>query len=181
MSNLKKKLSFSVTIIIILVFCLLSTSVALAYSSSHLEEIIIKTGNVSINLNDGNPVIEQDELLFEPGMNVEKTFTLKNNSAVGVWYRFYFTNVSGILKDVLIVTIKDGDILLYTGKMEDISKSSIVPQNEKELASAETRTFKISFYYPSESTNVPKNSFLQFNLVADAVQSKNNPNRVFND
>ena len=79
-SNASKKLTASLVILIILSFCLCITTFALSYSILTVETNIFSSGYVSINLNDGKPVIEEDEFAFEPGMTVEKSFFLKRRT-----------------------------------------------------------------------------------------------------
>ena len=84
---------------------------------------IFSTGKIRLNLNDRKPVITENEYLFEPGMTVDKPFFLKNEGA-DCWYRLYFNNVSGSLSSVLEVTVSDGETVLFTGKMSDLTQSS---------------------------------------------------------
>ena len=56
-------------------------------------------------------------------MTVDKPFFLKNEGA-DCWYRLYFNNVSGSLSSVLEVTVSDGETVLFTGKMSDLTQSS---------------------------------------------------------
>ena len=69
-----KKLTVSLTAVIILSFCLCITTYALVRETVSVENNIFQTGVVQINLNGGKPVIEEHEYLFEPGMTVEKPF-----------------------------------------------------------------------------------------------------------
>lgn len=61
-----KKLTGSVITIILLAACLCITTFALVYSTVAVENNLFQTGAVKINLNDGQPVIEEREFLFEP-------------------------------------------------------------------------------------------------------------------
>lgn len=69
-----KKLTASIATVIILAVCLCITTFALAYSMVAVDNNLFQTGEIKVNLNDGKPVIEEDEFLFEPGMTVEKDF-----------------------------------------------------------------------------------------------------------
>lgn len=178
-----KKLTASVVTIILLIFCLIITTFALVYATVSLENNVFRSGYVAINLNDGNPVIGEGEFLFEPGMTVEKEFFLKNLSPCDVWFRFYFENVSGDLADILDITIKDGTTVLYNGKMSELTKANapVAPSEELALEIDEKRILTIAFHFPENIGNEAKGAFLNFDLVADAVQTKNNENREFND
>lgn len=65
-----KKLAASVLAIIILSVCLYITTYALVMVSVSVPDNYFQTGSVGINLNNGKPVIEEHEFLFEPGMTV---------------------------------------------------------------------------------------------------------------
>ena len=111
----RSRLTGGIVAVIVLAVCLVVTTVALAYSMISVRDNTFATGGVRINLNDGEPVIRPDELLFEPGMTVKKDFFIENDSTGTVYYRLYFAGVSGDLADVLEVTVKDGNKTLYSG------------------------------------------------------------------
>ena len=73
-----KKLTANVAAVIVLAICLCITTFALVYSTVAVDNNLFRTGVIKINLNDGKPVIEEHEFLFEPGMTVEKTFFIEN-------------------------------------------------------------------------------------------------------
>ena len=99
--------------IVVLAVCLCITTFALVYSTVAVDNNLFQTGEIRVNLNDGKPVIEEDEFLFEPGMTVEKDFFLENQGTWDVYYKLYLDNVEGGLADVLDVAIRDGDTVLY--------------------------------------------------------------------
>ena len=83
MSNKKenhtsRKLTASVVAVIILSICLCITTYALVMVSVSVRDNYFKTGSIEINLNNGKPVIEEHEFLFEPGMTVTKDFFIQN-------------------------------------------------------------------------------------------------------
>ena len=90
-----------------------------------MENNYFRTGEVKLNLNDGEPIISEHEFLFEPGMTVKKDFFIRNESTWDVYYRIYFDNISGGLADVLDVTIKNGETVLYSGKPSELVRSSV--------------------------------------------------------
>lgn len=176
--NPGKRLTASVVTVIVLAVCLCITTFALVYSTVSVDNNLFQTGEVKINLNDGKPVIEEHEFLFEPGMTVEKDFFIENQSTWDVYYKLYFENIEGGLSEVLDVEIRDGDKVLYTGKAAELSKEN-VGVAEDILKLKERQELTISFHFPEEAGNDTQDLYLSFNLSADAVQTKNNPNRVF--
>lgn len=174
----QKKMYGSIAAIIALALCLVLTTFALVYATVSVEENIFRTGKVKINLNDGEPIITENEFLFEPGMTVVKEFFIENQSTWDVYYRLYFANVEGGLADVLQITIKDGDKVLYTGTMTELSNET--PTVEDPLTIMERKTLTVTFHFPEDAGNTSQAMYLKFDACADAVQTKNNPDRKFN-
>lgn len=173
-----KKLTAGVVTIIILAFCLCLTTFALVWATVSVEDNLFRTGKVAINLNDGKPVIKEDEFLFEPGMTVVKDFFIENNSTHDVYYRLYFDNITGGLADVLRVQIKDGGKVLLEGTPNALVKQN-VSAAEDVLKLKERKTLAIVFHFPKESGNDAQNLTLAFDFCAEAVQTKNNPDKSF--
>lgn len=173
-----KKLTASIATVIVLAICLCVTTFALVWATVSVENNLFHTGTVKINLNDGKPVIEEHEFLFEPGMTVKKDFFIENQSTWDVYYKLYFTDVEGGLADVLEITVKDGDRTLYSGKAADLTRESVGAADDI-LKLNERRNLTVYFHFPEESGNSTQNLVLTFSMSADAVQTKNNPNKLF--
>ncbi len=173
-----KKLTASVAAIIILAVCLCITTFALVYSTVAVDNNLFQTGEIKINLNDGKPVIEEHEYLFEPGMTVEKNFFIENQGTWDVYYKLYFDNVEGGLADVLEITVKDKDKVLYHGTAAELNRADVAAADDI-LKINERRELSVYFHFPEEAGNSAQNLMLTFDMCADAVQTKNNPNRLF--
>ena len=106
-----KRLTGGIITIIVLAVCLCITTFALVYASVSVENNLFHTGEVKINLNDGKPVIQEHEFLFEPGMTVVKDFFVENDSTWDVYYRLYLDNVTGGLSDVLTCRPERGRLI----------------------------------------------------------------------
>lgn len=179
-SDTRRRWLSSALLTILLTLGLIVTSVAITISSVEVRENVFTTGTVKLNLNGsadaedgkGAPVItEDDKFLFEPGMTVNKTFFLENRGA-DCWYKLYFNNVSGDLASVLDITIKDGDKLLCSGKMKDLTFTNAPIAGE--LRAGSRLDLTISFYFPKDAGNTAQNGTLQFDLCADATQFAHN-------
>ena len=120
LSNTEKRLTGGIILIIVLSICLSVTTGALVYATITIEYNVFFTGIVEINLNDGKPVIDEHEFLFEPGMRVVKDFFLESNSSADVYYRIYFAEMMGGLADVLEITVRravdDDTVMLVNGQ-----------------------------------------------------------------
>ncbi len=174
-----KKLTGGIITIIALAVCLCITTFALVYASVSMENNLFHTGKVKINLNDGKPVIREHEFLFEPGMTVEKNFFIENDSTWDVYYRLYLDNVSGGLAEVLTVTVKDGTKTLYSGTANELTRQNVVAADDT-LKIGQRRNLTVVFHYPETAGNDTQSLDLTFTLCAEATQTKNNPNKLFN-
>ncbi len=176
----KKKTAASVIAIIAVVLCLGMVVYALVTLSVSVEDNYFQTGTVEINLNDGNPVIEPDEFRFEPGMTVTKDFFVKNESTCDVYYKLYFEDVEddGGLASVLHVTVKDGNDVIIEGTLSELNRADVAVGDDI-LTPNEKRDLTISFYYPRSAGNATQGASLSFRFTAEAVQTANNPDRLF--
>lgn len=177
-STVSKRLTGSIVLFVILLVALCITTFALVWAQVSVSNNLFHTGKVKINLNDGKPVIEEHEFVFEPGMTVKKDFFIENQSTWDVYYRLYFTDVDGGLADILEITVKDGDKVLYSGKAADLTREQVGAADDI-LGLNEKRTLTIYFYFPEEAANDTQNLYFAFSVNADAVQTKNNPNKLF--
>lgn len=173
-----KRLTGGIIAIVALAVCLCITTFALVYASVSVENNLFHTGKVKINLNDGKPVIREHEFIFEPGMTVKKDFFIENDSSWDVYYRIYLENVSGGLKDVLEITIKDGDRALYSGTASELTQQNVTAADDT-LKIGQKRNLTVYFHFPEDKGNETQNLDLTFTMCAEATQTKNNPNRQF--
>lgn len=174
-----KKLTGSIIAVVVLAICLCITTFALIWATVTVENNLFHTGLVKINLNDGKPVIEEHEFLFEPGMTVKKDFFIENESTWDVYYKLYFDNVSGGLADVMEITVKDGERILYRGTAAELNRTAVGAADDI-LRLNERRELSVCFYFPEEAGNSAQSMGMTFDLCADAVQTKNNPTKQFN-
>ncbi len=178
-SKTHKKLTFGIMVIILLSLCLCVTTFALVYSMVSVNNNLFQTGTVKINLNDGKPIIKQDEFLFEPGMTVKKDFFIENEISCDVYYNLYFKEVDGDLGNILQIKICDDTKILFSGTPNSLSRNNVLAADDV-LKLNQKRNLQIYFHFPKESNNNYQNRFLSFDFAADAVQTKNNTNRLFN-
>ena len=176
--KIERKLKLGVATIIVLLLCLCVTTFALVYATVSVENHIFSTATVSINLNDGEPVIEEEGIYFAPGRSVQKEFFIMNTGSVDAWYKLYFTNVEGSLANKIEVLIEHDGEMLYKGLLASLTAENVYSTDDA-LAVGEKRVLTITFYMQSGSENVYQGGLLTFDISADAVQVKNNPDRIF--
>lgn len=173
-----KKLTGYIISVIILAVCLCITTIAIVLASVSVKNSFFQTGSIKINLNDGRSLIGENDYLFEPGMTVEKEFFIENKSTFEVYYKLYFNNVSGSLADVMEITIKDGDKVLYHGTPAELNRQDTAAADDS-LRVNERRELTVLFHFPEEAGNAVQSKTLTFDFCADAVQTKNNPEKQF--
>ena len=173
-----RKLSAGILLIVALVGCLCITTFAALFVSVTVGGNTFETGGVGINLNDGEPVIEAGEFLFEPGMTVEKDFFVENTGSDSIYYKLYFKEVSGELADALEISIMDGEKILLSGKANELTEEASVAVDDI-LAVGEKRDLKMIFHFPEDSENDFQSKDLSFVFYAKSVQTKNNTEKIF--
>lgn len=171
------RMAGGIAVIVILMLCLGILTFALGYHIVTVEKNLFETGRVSINVNGGEPVIAEEEFLFEPGMTVVKNFYLENTGTCDVYYRLYFTNIEGELSNVLEVTVQDGDKILYSGIPSKLKRS--VDAADDLLKEGEKRELTVSFHMPEKLGSEIEGSETAFDLEVEAVQAVNNPDGLF--
>lgn len=177
-ANTSKKLTRGIVAIIVLAVCLCITTFALIWSGVSVENNLFRTGSVELNLNDGKPVIHENEFIFEPGMTVEKEFFIENGSMCSVYYKLYFAGVTGGLADVLELTVRDGDRVLYKGTANELTQANAAAADDI-LQMKERKNLTLAFHFPEDRANEAQNLELTFTMCAEATQTKNNPNKLF--
>ena len=189
-SNTKRKAYQSLIIIFILVVMLAATTYALALSFVSVDDNQFETGDVEIEINNGKAIFDDENLKIEPGYRLVKTFTVKNTGTADAYYRFYLENVEGSLQDSLIFSFYEGDVKdslagtnstvepVLTGAAAELTKSDVA-QGIGELKKGEEKTFTVLVKMKESAGNTYQGGYISFNLTAEAVQSRNNPNRGF--
>lgn len=180
MRNLTAKQNFliDIGIIIFLVLGLFLSTLELAYLG-FFPSRSQRQGQIPLNLNDGEPIIQDSDLLLQAGMTVERDFFLENNSTNNVYYRLYFDDISGELSSLLIVTIKDGDTTLYDGAAAQLTKSNKKIANDI-LHANQRKDLTIRFYLPENGGNQEQSHALQFSIYAEAIHYGSNLSLLFN-
>ena len=176
--KLKKKLTFMIVTVVLLSLGLAITSFALASSivSIRNNRFSMSMG-VELTINDGKPVVDVTDMVYEPGGTYQSEFPIANLGTFDVWCRVYFTDVEGVLKDYITVTVKEADgTVLCKGTMGELGSDKVAVSS---LAAGEKKTLTIEFYFSSEAGNAAQGQSVSFNITANATQKKNNPDKDF--
>lgn len=143
---------------------------------------------MAIELNEGKTIFSGADLAnIEPGHAAVREFTVKNTGTVDVYYRLYLENITGDLADSLVFSIYEGDknaaqtgTPLYTGAASDFVADGSPFVDGKTLAPGETRTLTAVVKMGEGSGNAFQGDTVGFDLTAQCVQARNNPDKEFN-
>jgi len=177
-NHTRKKAVGSIVMIAVLFLMLVVTTYALVASFVSVEDNAFETGMVQIELNGGRTVFDGSDMNIEPGHSLVRAFTVENTGSADVHYRLYLENVEGALQEALTFSIYDGDKLLFTGQAKDFSKQSSCT-SETPLAAGETRTLTAIVKMDESAGSAYQTAGITFDMTAEAVQAKNNPDRLF--
>lgn len=176
----EKQIWLRIAIIIVLCVMLVVTTYALTMPRVAVVDNLFETGAVKIDLNHGEVVFDGSDINLEPGYRLKKDFTVTNLGTTPIYYRLYLENVEGKLTHALIFQIYEGDILLYEGQANYFTKQNYC-EGTTPLLIGETRTLTALVTMRTDAGNDYQGGGISFDMTAQAVQSKNNPNRVFDD
>ena len=178
--KLENRLRIMLITIVFLLFGLTFTSLALADSVVRVQNNRFQmSSGLSIKINDGAPVVDVTDIVYEPGGTYRSEFPISNKSNFAIWYKIYFTDVQGELNDYITVTVKEADgKVLCKGKMSELgsNKASVGT-----LDANEEKTIYIEFYFLPDSGNSAQGKSVSFNIAATSTQKENNPNKDFGD
>lgn len=174
----KKKAYGSIIAIVLLFFMLVLTTYALVLSMVSVDGNLFEMGTVEIELNGGETIFDGSDMNIEPGHSVRKDFTVENNGTADVYYRLYLENITGSMKRSLNFEIYEGDKLLFSGNAEELSKETPCVSNTP-LAAGETKILTAVVKMYEKAGNGFQSSSVSFDITADAVQAKNNPDKAF--
>lgn len=179
------KLTAGIVTFVVLCICFTVTTFALVYAIVTVENNVFETGFVDINLNDGEAVINDSHLYFEPGMKIQKDFFIENGGPRAVYYKLYLNALTGDLAQVLRIKIVDktdeNNITVLYDDIADELRRFNVEAVDRPLGGGERRELQIEFYLEEGASNDYQSSNMTFDLCADAVQADNNPDKEFNE
>lgn len=174
----RKRAYSSIAAIVILFGMLAVTTWALIASFVTVEENMFQMGTVEIELNGGQTIFDGTDLNIEPGHTVKKEFTIENKGTADVYYRLYLENVTGSLQEVLRFEIYDGEKQLFEGTAAELNKETPCI-GEEELKVGETKMLTALVKMEESAGNAYQTGGISFDVTADAVQAKNNPEKAF--
>ena len=160
-----------------LILCWGVVSYALSWHLISVDENTFSVGELKINLNDGKPVFDED-ILIEPGMMLQKHFTIANEGNADAYYRLWFSEIEGGLADELLVELRDGKKLIFEGEFADLLEEKMFGTNSILLA-GEEKELSIIIFLPEKGSNAVQGDTITFRLNYDATQKDGNPGKEY--
>ncbi len=174
----KRKAAASIIAIMVQFFMLVLTTYALIASFVSVEGNLFETGTVKIELNGGKTVFDGSDMNIEPGHSLVRDFTVENKGTADIHYRLYLENVAGSLQEVLTFEIYDGGTLLFSGAADEMTEESPCI-SATTLDAGESRTLTAVVKMDEAAGSTYQQGSISFDMTADAVQAKNNPDKSF--
>lgn len=175
--GMRRKAAVSIVVMVVLLVMLVLTTCALFFSLVSVEDNLFQTGTVQIDLNGGRPIFDGADNV-EPGHSLVRDFTVENTGSAEVYVRLYLENVAGSLQDSLEFSVYDGETLLFSGGAGDMTRTNPC-LSDTPLAAGETRTLTAVVTMREDAGNAYQAGDITFDMTADAVQTRNNPDKAF--
>lgn len=131
---------------------------------------------VDIDLNGGNKIFDNACAVLVPGEEVRRNFTITNSGNVAVWYRLIVSDADGPLADHATIAYYDGGSLLYE---ESVKGSAAVDGYIGSMTPGQQLHLTAVLKLTGSDILTMRTSYMTFDITAQAVQLRNNPNRDF--
>ena len=158
--NIKKILSITLTILIVLSISGLSLAYYLARIQGSGKELTSTSGSLSVNYNDEKE-IQADNLL--PGWTTEKTLTVTNNGEGEVKYNLYWSCIENELERTqdLTYTITENNNEIKTGTFPTEAEEKTIIEQTIGVGEEKTYTVKIEYIRSNEDQSIDMGKYLK--------------------
>ena len=96
-----------------------------------------------------------------------------------MWYKIYFANIQGELADELEAVIYDGQKEVWSGNIKELNEASVIAAEES-LAPGQKKNLILKLHLPKVKDNNVQDLRMSFDVLSEAVRTKNNPGKLFN-
>lgn len=162
----------------IFITAILTITAIIIFSCSLNRVGFFRANNVEISFNDGKSLMEISTIL-SPGETWSKHASIENTGKGSVYYRFYLIDMEGELKDDIQLCVMLNGNVCFEGMATDFNVKNAVVCDE-ELKKGEKADILVVVFLSDDNSVNDKSANFSFNIKVDAVQSKNNPDKVFN-
>ena len=172
--NIKKILSITLTILIVLSISGLSLAYYLARIQGSGKELTSTSGSLSVNYNDEKE-IQADNLL--PGWTTEKTLTVTNNGDAEVKYNLYWSCIENELERTqdLTYTITENNKEIKTGTFPTEEEEKTIIEQTIGVGEEKTYTVKIEYIRSNEDQSIDMGKIFRgiINVQPEGAGQKN--------
>ena len=172
--NIKKILSITLTILIVLSISGLSLAYYLARVQGSGKELTSTSGSLSVNYNDEKE-IQADNLL--PGWTTEKTLTVTNNGDAEVKYNLYWSCIENELERTqdLTYTITENNKEIKTGTFPTEEEEKTIIEQTIGVGEEKTYTVKIEYIRSNEDQSIDMGKIFKgiIDVQAEGTEQKN--------
>ena len=172
--NIKKILSITLTILIVLSISGLSLAYYLARIQGSGKELTSTSGSLSVNYNDEKE-IQADNLL--PGWTTEKTLTVTNNGEGEVKYNLYWSCIENELERTqdLTYTITENNNEIKTGTFPTEAEEKTIIEQTINKGETKTYTVKIEYARSNEDQSIDMGKIFKgiIDVQAEGTEQKN--------
>ena len=166
----------SILVLTVLVTGLGISTVAYSALQQNVGGSLFQTATIHMDLNGGQPIFN-DPVILEPGMQFQKEFTVTNEGTVDVYYRIKIIADDADLAAVMLVEIRKGDEVLFTGTMQELGENGT--KNSDPMSPGETEQLTLVLKLSEAAGNNVQNKNVGFDVNLQAVQVANNPLGLF--
>ena len=137
------------------------------------DTVVISTADVSINMNDGRPILSQYD--YDNWNGVAEQFFITNDSTVSVYARLYLDDVSGSLADSVTVSVCDYEDGTNFGAVWNKGAGGrLFAALPNALGIGQRKDLTVAFSVESGA-----HGEMQFTLACDIVQTTNNSEHIY--
>lgn len=175
----KRKGQLLIAEIILLSVMLLITTYALFSNVASVNNNTFSAQGVSIEINNGERLFNEENLLLQPGKSCEKIFTVKNTGSADAYFQLFLENVAGNIVDAVNFEIcTSSNEIVYKNNAHDFTKANPYIHNVAIKAGQEIQ-LKMVVGMADGAGNTYQDSSIVFDVVAQSIQAKNNDSKVF--
>lgn len=161
----------------IFITAILTIAAIIIFSCSLSRVGFFRSNKVEISFNEGTSLMESPASL-SPGETWSKHTSIENTGKSSIYYRFYLDKLDGQLKDYIELCVMLNGNVCFEGLATEFNvKNAVV--GEEALSKGEKVDILIVVFLSDDTVINDENAGFSFDIKVDAVQSKNNPDKIF--
>lgn len=166
----------SILVLTVLVAGLGISTVAFNALQQNVGGNLFQSATIRVNLNDDQPIFDEP-VIFEPGMQFQKNFTVTNEGTADIYYKLRISTDDAALAAAMLVEVRKGDVVLFAGTMQELGENGT--ENSAPMAPGATDELTLVLKMAETAGNNVQNKNTTFDVSVEAVQVANNPLGLF--